>query len=99
MIKLKISSLKIIFYKSVISKINFPFEFISFFYGLNIKDFLKFLIYIINFDYSKNTFNLDFNAFIKLYNNYKEKKVFLKKIVFLEYIAKKTKNIWLFIGM
>ena len=95
MIKLKISSLKIIFYKSnnsVISKINFPFEFISFFYGLNIKDFLKFLIYVINFDYSKNIFNLDFNAFIKLYNNYKEKKVFFEENSFFRVYSEKNEE-------
>ena len=95
LIKLKISSLKIIFYKSnnsVISKINFPFEFISFFYGLNIKDFLKFLIYVINFDYSKNTFNLDFNAFIKLYNNYKEKKVFFEENSFFRVYSEKNEE-------
>ena len=100
LIKLKISSIKIIFYKykyisnksnpktlfnnssnlsndiSIISKINFPFEFIPFFYGLNLNDFLKFLISMINYDFSQNNFNFDFSQFIKLYSLYKEKQYF-----------------------
>ena len=103
-IKLKISSLMIVFYKrnknirpkkirnlnlldsinsiplyikfqhqkelSVVSKIYFPFEFLAFFYGLNSNNFSKFLVSVINYNYHKNNFNLDFSNFIKAYSNY-----------------------------
>ena len=96
-IKIKISSLKIIFYKiknknelinkednlsfennsnfknvSINYKIKFPFEFMPFFYGINNIDFLRFLIAIIDYDYSKNIFFMDFKKFIKVYLLYKQ---------------------------
>ena len=101
LIKLKISSLKIIFYKydnksskeiNKISTINFPFEFISFFYGVNLNDFLKFLISVINFDYSKNIFYLDFIIFIKLYNEYKDNKAFFEEKSFFRKYKDKTEE-------
>lgn len=53
------------------TKIKFPFEFIPFFYGINFIDFLQFLIAIIEYDYSKNKFYLDFKKFTKTYRIYK----------------------------
>ena len=112
LIKLKVSSLKIIFYKynynknkekkinmnnssdllkdiSIISRIYFPFEFIPFFYGLNLKDFLKFLILVIKYDFSKKNFNLNFAQFIKSYNSFIEKKSFFdEKSLFKKYNEK-----------
>jgi hypothetical protein len=118
LIKLKISSLKIIFYKykfnknnekinmnnqsnlikdiSIISRINFPFEFIPFFYGLNIKDFLKFLILVINYDFSKKIFDLNFDQFIKLYNSYKDKKNFFDEKSLFKMCLEKTEEYFSF---
>ena len=118
LIKLKISSLKIIFYKykfnknsekinmnnqsnlikdiSIISRINFPFEFIPFFYGLNIKDFLKFLILVINYDFSKKKFDLNFDQFIKLYNSYKDKKNFFDEKSLFKMCLEKTEEYFAF---
>ena len=106
LIKLKISSLKIAFYEfnqklksnnsnndiSFISKINFPFEFISFFYGLNLNDFLKFLILVINYDFSENKFNLNFPEFIKLYHLYKDKQYFFGEKSFFKIYGEKTEE-------
>ena len=58
------------------TKIKFPFEFIPFFYGINFIDFLQFLIAVIEYDYSKNKFYLDFKRFTKAYRIYKNNTTF-----------------------
>lgn len=84
----KISSLKIIFYEisedkeafEVNSKFNFPFEFLSVFYGLNFSDFINLLVALIDFNFTKNKFNINYKTFITkieeakiLYDFFKEK--------------------------
>ena len=84
----KISSLKIIFYEisenketfKVNTKLKFPFEFLSVFYGLNFSDFINLLIALIEFNFTKNKFYINYNTFITkiedakiLYDFFKEK--------------------------
>ena len=118
LIKLKVSSLKIIFYKynynknkekinmnnpsdllkdiSIISRIYFPFEFIPFFYGLNMKEFLEFLILVIKYDFSKKKFNLNFSQFIKSYNSFMEKKSFFDEISLFKKYNEKVEEYFAF---
>ena len=46
------------------SKIKFPFEFLSIFYGINFNEFINLLISIIEYDYKNNRFSIDHNNFI-----------------------------------
>ena len=70
-INLKLSSLKIIFYEisenkekyGINTKLKFPFEFLSIFYGLNFNDFINFLISLIDYNFTKNKFYIDYNNF------------------------------------
>jgi hypothetical protein len=53
------------------------------------KDFLKFLILVIKYDFSKKNFNLNFAQFIKIYNSFLEKKSFFdEKSLFKKYNEK-----------
>ena len=65
---IKLTSLYIYFIdadKNINSKIKFPFELLSYYYGISFMDFRKFLATIINFD--KNNFNIKYNTFQKQY--------------------------------
>ena len=70
-INIKLSSLKIIFYEisenkekyGINTKLKFPFEFLSIFYGLNFNDFINFLISLIDYNFTKNKFYIDYNNF------------------------------------
>ena len=46
------------------TKINFPFEFLSIFYGLNFEEFIIILLSLVNFDFDKNKFFIDYNNFV-----------------------------------
>ena len=46
------------------TKIKFPFEFLSIFYGINFDEFINLLISIIEFDYENDKFTIDHNTFI-----------------------------------
>ena len=46
------------------TKLKFPFEYLSIFYGLNFDEFINILIALIDFDFSKNKFNIDYNNFL-----------------------------------
>ena len=87
-INFKLSSLKIIFYEisenkekfDINVKLKFPFEFLSIFYGLNFKDFINFLISLIDYNFTKNKFYIDYTNFSNkieeskiLYDFFKEK--------------------------
>ena len=74
--------------KKLITKIRFPFEFLGFFYGINFEDFLKFLLYVIEYDYKNNKFFLNSNLANKIdycrrvyyfYNNQSYFETFKKK--------------------
>ena len=73
----KISSLKIIFYEisenkekfKVNTKIKFPFEFLSVFYGFNFRDFINLLIALIELNFTKNKFYINYNTFITKFEN------------------------------
>ena len=54
-----------------ISKIKFPFEFIYFFYGINLDAFLIFIIKVIEYNHTKNNFELNFEKFFENFNSYK----------------------------
>ena len=45
------------------TKLKFPFEFLSIFYGLNFNDFINFLISLIDYNFTKNKFYIDYNNF------------------------------------
>ena len=99
LIKLKISSLKILFYKSnnnntnnkdLNSKINFPFEFLSFFYGLSLYDILKFFLEVIIYDYSKEKFFFDFKKFFLLFNEFKNNPNFFDENCFFSNFYEKN---------
>ena len=84
-ITFKLSSLKLNFYEIIKtnnssgnkenhllnSKIKFPFEFLSIFYGLNFDDFLSLLTALIDYDFIKNKFYIDYNNFITKIENAK----------------------------
>ena len=89
-ISLKLSSLKLIFYKIKESnednksnnntkngnyilntKINFPFEFLAIFYGLNFDEFIILLLSLIDYDFSENKFFIDYDNFINRINDCK----------------------------
>ena len=87
-INFKLSSLKIIFYEisenkekfDINTKLKFPFEFLSIFYGLNFIDFINFLLCLIDYNFTKNKFYIDYNIFSNkieeakiLYDFFKEK--------------------------
>ena len=126
-VKIKISSLKIIFYEvsqkanmhlknkdnlngnqninnnspklknvSFNTKIKFPFEFIPFFYGINFIDFLQFLIAIIEYDYSKNKFYLDFKKFTKTYRIYKNNTTFYGEGSYFQEFNNKNKEFFIY---
>ena len=59
------------FNENKISTIKFPFEFIYFFYGLNFDSFLVFLTNIIEYNYSNNSFEINYDNFNDNYNLYK----------------------------
>ena len=68
---LKISSLKIIFYEvnkgsdnNINTKIKFPFEFLSMFYGLNFEEFINILIALVEYNFDTNKFYINYNTFI-----------------------------------
>ena len=46
------------------TKIKFPFEFLSIFYGIDLNEFLNLMISIIEFDYQENKFTIEQNNFI-----------------------------------
>ena len=46
------------------SKINFPFEFLSVFYGINYQEFINLLLSMIEFDFINNKFKIDHQTFI-----------------------------------
>ena len=46
------------------TKIKFPFEFLSIFYGLNYEEFINLLLSLIDYNYDKNKFFIDYNNFI-----------------------------------
>ena len=79
-----------------ISKIKFPFGFLAFFYGLNNIEFLKFLIAIINYDYIKNTFVVDFRKLMKYYNLYKKDLCFFGETSFLHTLCNKNKEYFMY---
>ena len=47
------------------SKIKFPFEFLSIFYGINFNEFINLIISMIEFDYKTDKFYIDNNNFIE----------------------------------
>ena len=47
------------------SKIKFPFEFLSMFYGLNFEEFITILIALVEYNFDTNKFYIDYNTFIK----------------------------------
>ena len=84
----KLSSLKIIFYEisdnketfNINTKLKFPFEFLAIFYGLSFNEFITLLISLIDYNYTKNKFTIDYNNFSNkmeeakiLYDFFKEK--------------------------
>ena len=79
-----------------ISKIQFPFGFLPFFYGLTNIEFLKFLIAIINYDYIKNIFVLDSKKFIKYYNLYKKDLCFFGETSFLHILCNRNKEYFIY---
>ena len=118
-IKIKISSLNILFYKikhtkknllnnkdylfdnsnnkyknknNSITKLKFPFGFLPFFYGINNIDFLKFLIGIIDYDYTKNIFYIDFKKFIKNYRLYTKEQSFYGETSYFQTFLDKNKE-------
>lgn len=125
-VKIKISSLKIIFYEvnqktnmhlknkdilngsstinnspklknvSFNTKIKFPFDFIPFFYGINFIDFLQFLIATIDYDYTKNKFNLDFKKFSKTYRIYKNNTTFYGEGSYFQSFINKNKDFFIY---
>ena len=119
-VKIKISSLNILFYKikhtkkniinnkdylfdnsnnnktknknNSIIKLKFPFGFLPFFYGLNNIEFLKFLIAIIDYDYSKNNFYIDFKKFMKNYRLYIKEQSFFGEASYFQTFLNKNKE-------
>ena len=67
-----------------ISKIKFPFEFMYFFYGINLDSFLIFIIKIIEYNNSKNTFELNYDNFFENFNSYKLTSSFYDLNCFIE---------------
>lgn len=67
-----------------ISNIKFPFEFIYFFYGLNLDIFLVFLTKIIDYNNLKNSFELNYNNFLEKYDEYKSRFSFYSLDSYLE---------------
>ena len=45
------------------SKIKFPLEFLSIFYGLNFEEFINLMLALIDFDFNTNKFYIDYNIF------------------------------------
>ena len=87
-VNFKLSSLKIIFYEisdnketfNINTKLKFPFEFLAIFYGLSFNEFITLLISLIDYNYTKNKFTIDYNNFSNkmeeakiLYDFFKEK--------------------------
>ena len=118
-VKIKISSLNILFYKIkhtkkniinnkdylfdnsnnktknknyLITKLKFPFGFLPFFYGINNIEFLKFLIAIIDYDYSKNIFYIDFKKFMKNYRLYIKEQSFFGETSYFQIFLNKNKE-------
>ena len=46
------------------SKIKLPFEFLSLFYGVHFNEFINLMISIVEYDYDKNKFFIEYNNFI-----------------------------------
>ena len=46
------------------TKLKFPFEFLPTFYALNFEDFINILIALIDYDFSKNKFKIDYDNFL-----------------------------------
>ena len=67
-----------------ISTIKFPFEFLSFFYGINLESFLVFLTKVIDYNVSKNSFELNYEKFFENYNNYRASFFFYSIDSFIE---------------
>ena len=53
------------------TKINFPFEFLAIFYGLNFDEFIILLLSLIDYDFSENKFFIDYDNFINRINDCK----------------------------
>ena len=78
--------------KKIISKIRFPFEFLGFFYGINFEDFLKFILFVIEYDYEKNIFFIKSNLSDKV-DYYKRTHDFFNNQSYFEtFKGKKTKE-------
>ena len=125
-VKIKISSLKLIFYKvkqrrkyhfndtdysfddinnsvkpknkniQINKKIRFPFGFLPFFFGLNIIEFLRFLITIVDYDYSKNTFYIDDKKFTKNYKLFEKANSFFGDSSFYQQYLNKEKEYFIY---
>ena len=76
----------------LITKIKFPFGFLPFFYGINNIEFLKFLISIIDYDYIKCNFFMDFKKFIKNYRFYRKDHPFYGENSYLQTFYNKNKE-------
>ena len=126
-VKLKITSLKILFYKvkekkannfcnkdysfdniynnnskaknkniSFNTKLKFPFDFLPFFYGINTIDFLNYIIAFIDYDYSKNNFNIDYKKLIKYYKYYKKNNSFFGENSYYQKLFNKNKEFYIY---
>ena len=67
-----------------IGQIKFPFEFLSFFYGINFESFLIFLTKVIEYNISKNSFEINYENFFENYNTYKSTFLFNNLDSFIE---------------
>ena len=126
-VKLKITSLKLLFYKvkqnkknnfsnkdysfdninnnnlkeknkniSINTKLKFPFGFLPFFYGINNIDFLNYIISFIEYDYSKNNFNIDYKKLIKYYKYYKNNNSFFGENSYYQKLYNKNKEFYIY---
>ena len=78
------------------TKLKFPFGFLPFFYGLNNIDFLKFLITIIDYDYSKNIFYIDNKKLMKNYKIYKKITTFYGENSYFQKNYNKNKEFFMY---
>ena len=78
------------------TKLKLPFGFLPFFYGLNIAEFLRFLITIIDYDYTKNIFFIDNIKFIKNYKLFEKVNSFFGDNSFYQKYYDKEKEYFMY---